>query len=50
MDVRAVKVKKGRSITVKADTVIWLPPEYRSVTLLIASSEPVKHAEAPKQN
>jgi len=45
---RAVKLKQGKAIVI-GNATIWLPDHYRSVTLLIAATEPVKHCQAPEK-
>lgn len=47
--VRRERLKAGRSITVPAGGVVWLPENYRAATLIIATpkGDPVKHGPAP---
>jgi hypothetical protein len=47
--VKRIRLKAGRSVQLPAGGVIWLPPEYRSVTILVAHREgdDLKHGPAP---
>ena len=47
--VKRIRLKAGRSVQLPAGGVIWLPPEYRSVTILVAHREgdDPKHGPAP---
>lgn len=42
--IHQVRIRKGKSVTVKADTVIWLPDDVRTVRLLLLT----KTGEGPK--
>ena len=49
VDVREVRLKAGRSISVPAGAVVWLPEGYRHAKLIIAhpAGEPPKHGPIP---
>lgn len=43
-EIYPITIRRGKAVTVKADTVIWLPSDVRTVRLLLLS----KTGESPK--